>query len=178
MVRKHANINKSLLFRVFAKLGKFQARLEPERSSREAPWRGPPSWPRRAPSWLPQTPPPTPPRLGTFLLLQKFLLYICSDSLGTVSRDFVCFLSRSVSARKTFSRSRCHGFSKFPQGQVRRQRHQPLSHRGEEAPPGPSCGGRCPPQGRSGGTSQRGEHRRSAEGDGTRGHQVQEDGGA
>src|SRR3954465_10309586 len=31
-----ANVNKKLLLRVFAKLGKFQARLEPERSSREA----------------------------------------------------------------------------------------------------------------------------------------------
>src|SRR3954468_24214509 len=36
-----ANVNKKLTFRVFAKLGKFQARLEPERSSREA--RRPPS---------------------------------------------------------------------------------------------------------------------------------------
>src|SRR4051812_1849062 len=29
-----ANVNKSLIFRVFAKLGKFQAQVEPERSSR------------------------------------------------------------------------------------------------------------------------------------------------
>src|ERR1043165_915667 len=54
----------------------------------------PPSWPRRAPSWLPWTPPPTPPRLGTFLLLQKFSLYICPDRTGTVPRDFACFLFR------------------------------------------------------------------------------------
>src|SRR3954470_7355797 len=38
-----ANVNKSLLFRVFAKLGKFQALLEPEWSSREA--RRPPGAP-------------------------------------------------------------------------------------------------------------------------------------
>src|SRR3954468_10945689 len=31
-----ANVNKSLLFKVFTKLGKFQARVEPERSSRGA----------------------------------------------------------------------------------------------------------------------------------------------
>ena len=142
MVRKHANVNKSLLFRVFAKLGKIQARLEPDRSSREArrPPGTAPSWPRRAPSWLPWTPPPTPPRLETFLLLQKFLLYICPDRPGTVSHDFFCFISRSISARKFFSRFRCHGFSKFPQGQVRRQRHHPLPRRGEEAPPGQYLG--------------------------------------
>src|ERR1041384_1715922 len=95
------NVNKSLLFKVFAKLGKFQARVEPERSSRGArrPPGAAPSWPCQAPSWVPWTPTPTPPRLGTFLLLQKFLLYICPDSPGTVSRDFVCFLSRSVSTR-------------------------------------------------------------------------------
>ena len=94
------NVHKSLLFKVFAKLGKFQARVEPERSSRGP--RRPPgaalSWPRQAPSWVPWTPTPTPPRPETFLLLLKFLLYICPDSPGTVSRDFVCFLSRSVSA--------------------------------------------------------------------------------
>src|SRR3954471_1542286 len=56
----------------------------------EASWRAP-SWPRQAPSWVPSTPTPTPPWLETFLLLQKFLLYICPDSSGTVSRDFVCF---------------------------------------------------------------------------------------
>src|ERR1041384_3754779 len=88
--------------------------------------------------------------------MQKFFLYICPDSSGSVSRDFVCFLSWSVSARKTFSRSRCHGFPKFPQGQVRRQRHQPLPHRGEEAPLDPSCGGWCPPEGRSEGTRKEG----------------------
>ena len=60
----------------------------------EAPWRGPPFRPRRAPSWLPWTPPPTPPRLETFLLLQKFLLYIFPDRPGTVPHDFVCFLFR------------------------------------------------------------------------------------
>src|SRR4051812_16008445 len=134
---------------------------KPEWSRRGAPG------PRQAPSWVPWTPTLTPPRLETFLLLQKFLLYICPDSPGTVSRDFVCFLSRPVSARKTFSRSRCHGFPKFPQGQVRRQHHQPLPRRGEEAPPDPSCGGRGSPQGRSRGTSKRREHRRTAEGDGT-----------
>src|SRR4051812_36994512 len=127
----------------------------------------PPSWPCRAPSWAPWTPPPNPLWLETFLLLQKVLLYICPDSPGTVSRDFVCFVSRFVSTRKTFSRSRCHGFPKFPQGQVRHQRHQPLPRRGEETPPGPSCGGRCSPQGRSKGTSQGREHRGAAEGDGT-----------
>src|ERR1041384_4138443 len=137
-----------------------QENSKPEWSRRGAPGRPggplarPPSWPRWAPSWLPRTPPPTPPRLGTFLLLQKFLLYICPDRPGIISRDFVCFLFRFVSARKTFSRFRCHGFSKFPQGQVRRQRHQPLPRRGEEAPPGPSCGGRCPPQGRTEGLIQ------------------------
>src|ERR1044072_3376289 len=36
MVRNTANVNKSLFFKVFAKLGKFQALLEPEWSSREA----------------------------------------------------------------------------------------------------------------------------------------------
>src|ERR1041385_4458048 len=123
-------------------------------------------WTYQAPSWLPWTLPPTPPRLETFLLLQKFLLYICPDSPGTVSHDFVCFLSWSVSARKTCSRSRCHGFPKFPQGQVRRQRHQPLPRRGEEAPPDPSCGGWRPPQGGCEGTSQGGEHQGAAEGDG------------
>src|SRR3954463_15238786 len=127
----------------------------------------PPSWPRQAPSWVPWTPTPTPPRLETFLLLQNFLLYIYTDSPGIVSRDFVRFLSQSVSSRKTFSRSRCHGFPKFPQGQVRRQRHQPLPRRGEEAPPDPSYGGWCFPQGRSEGTRQRREHRGAAEGDGT-----------
>src|SRR4051812_14174551 len=105
---------------------------KPEWSRRGAPG------PRQAPSWVPWTPTLTPPRLETFLLLQKFLLYICPDSSGTVSHDFVGFLSRSVSVRKTFSGSRCHGFPKFPQGQVRRRRHQPLPRRGEEAPPDPS----------------------------------------
>src|SRR4051812_48427624 len=116
---------------------------------------------------MPWTPTLTPPRLETFLLLQKFLLYICPNISGTISRDFMCFLSRSVSARKTFSRSRCHGFPKFPQVQVRRQRHQPLPRRGEEAPPDPSCGGWCPPQGKSERTCQRREHRGAAKGDGT-----------
>src|ERR1043165_7469174 len=161
MVRKHANVHKSLLFKVFAKLGKFQARVEPERSSRGPGGllARPPSWPRQAPSWVPWTPTPTPPRLETFLLLQKFLLYICPDSSGTISRNFVCFLSRYVSARKTFRRSRCHGFPKFPQGQVRRERHQPLTHRGEEAPPNSLGGGWCPPQTRSKGNRQGGERR-------------------
>src|SRR3954469_13794317 len=164
----------------FSKFLQNQENSKPEWSRRVAPGRPgaplarPPSWPRRAPSWLPRTPPPTPPRLVTFLLLQKCLLYICPDRPDTVSRNLVCLLSRSVSARKTFSRFRCHGFSKFPQGQVCRQRHQPLPRRGEEAPPGPSCRGRCPPQGRSEGTSQGREHRGSAVGDGTRGFQVQE----
>src|SRR3954467_1031173 len=181
MVRKHRERQKKLTFQSFCKIRKIPSPSgagEELQGGQEAHWHDPPSWPRRAPSWQPRTPPPTPPRLGTFLLLQKCLLYICPDRPGSVSRDFVCFLSRSVSARKTFSRLWCHGFSKFPQVQVRRQRHQPLPRRGEEAPPGPSCRGWCPPQGRSKGASQRGEHRRSAEGDGTRGFQVQEDGGA
>ena len=67
-------------------------------------------------------------------MLQKFLLYICPDRPGTVSRDFVCFLSRSISVRKTFSRSKWHGFPKFPQGQVRRQRHQPLPRKVRKHP--------------------------------------------
>src|SRR4051812_9164300 len=58
----------------------------------------PPSLPRRVPSWAPRTPSPTPLWIETFLLLQFFLLYICKDRPGTVSRDFMCFLSRSVSA--------------------------------------------------------------------------------
>src|SRR4051812_25287596 len=142
MVRKHRERQLKFTFQSFCKIRKIPSPIgagEELQGGQEAPWRGPPSWPRRAPSWLPRTPPPTPPRLGTFLLLQKFLLYICPDRPGIVSRDFVCFLSQSVSARKTFSRFRCHGFSKFPQGQVRRQRNQPLPRRGEEAPPDPSC---------------------------------------
>ena len=35
---------------------------------------------------------------------------------------------------KLSARPRCHGFPKFPQGQVRHQRHQPLPRWGEEAP--------------------------------------------
>ena len=42
-----------------------------------------------------------------------FAIYF-PDSPGTVSRNFVCFLSRFVSAKKTFSRSRCHGFPSSP----------------------------------------------------------------
>src|SRR4051812_43358737 len=132
---------------------------KPKRSRRGAPGGPGASWPRREGPWGPRSPSPTPLWLVTFLLLQKFLLYICPDRPDTVSRDFVCFLSRSVSARKTFSKTRCHGFPKFPRGQVRRQRHQLLPCRGEEALPDPSCGGWCPPQGRSEWTSQGREHR-------------------
>src|SRR3954463_7563544 len=84
------------------------------------------SWPRKAPSWVPWTPTLTPPRLETFLLLQKFLLYICLDSPGTVSRDFVCFLFDMVLPGNLSARPRCHGIPKFPQGQVHCQHHQPL----------------------------------------------------
>src|SRR4051812_5345631 len=124
-------------FQSFCKIRKIPSPIgagEELQGGQEAPWRGPTSWPRREPSWLPRTPSPTPPRLRTFLLLQKFLLYICPDRPDNLSRNLVCFISLSVSARKTFSRFRCHGFSKFPQGQVHRQRHQPLPRRGEEAP--------------------------------------------
>src|SRR3954463_12847295 len=66
-----------------------------------APLARPTSWPRREASWDPRSPSPTPLWLVTFLLLQKFLLYICPDRPGTISRNFVCFLSPFVSARKT-----------------------------------------------------------------------------
>src|SRR3954471_23696866 len=127
------NINTSLFFKSFCKIRKIlspSGAREELQGGQEAHWCGHPSWPRRAPSWVPRTPTPTPLWLETFLLLQNFFLYICLDSPGTVSRAFVCFLSRSVSTRKTFSRSRCHDFPKFPQGQVRRQCHQPLPRRG------------------------------------------------
>src|SRR3954469_11026337 len=90
----------------FSKFLQNQENSKPEWSRRGAPGRPggplarPHSWPRQEPSSVPWTPPPTPPRLETFLLLQKFLLYICPDSPNTVSRDFVCFLFRSVSARE------------------------------------------------------------------------------
>src|SRR3954467_10403292 len=126
----------------------------------------PPSWPRRVPSWAPRTPSPTPLWLETLLLLQKVFLYICPDRPGTVSHDFVCFLFALFLRGKLSARPRCHGFPKFPQGQVRRQRHQPLSRRGEEAPPDPSWGGWCPSQRGSEGTCQGREHRGATDRDG------------
>src|SRR4051812_5125017 len=57
-----------------------------------APLARPISWPRRLAAWEPRSLSPTPFWLVTFLFLQKFLLYICPDSPGTVSCDFVCFL--------------------------------------------------------------------------------------
>ena len=83
--------------------------MEPERSSRgpRHPLERPTSWPRREAAWAPRSPSPTPLWLVTFLLLQKFLLYICPDRPGTVSRDFLCSLSRSVSAREKAVDWRC-----------------------------------------------------------------------
>src|SRR4051812_23391182 len=102
MVRKHRERQYKVTFQSFCKIRKIPSPVgagEELQGGQEAPWRGPTSWPRRAPSWMPRTLPPTPPRLRTFLLLQKFLLYICPDRPVTVSRNPVCFLSRSVSAR-------------------------------------------------------------------------------
>src|SRR4051812_34468206 len=90
-----------------------------------------------------------------WIILAPYLAISCVFFLGL-------FLPGKLSTR-----SRCHGFPKFPQGQVCRQRHQPLPRRGEESPPDPSCRGWCPPQRGSEGTHQGREHRGATEGDGT-----------
>src|SRR3954463_11511891 len=74
MVENTTNVNKKLLFRVFAKLGKFQARLEPERSSREA---------RRPPG---TAPPPGCPGLRLRLHLGSEPSFCCRNFCYIFSR--------------------------------------------------------------------------------------------
>src|ERR1041385_705178 len=98
-----------------------------------APLARPTSWPRREAAWAPRSASPTPLWLVTFLLLQNVLLPICPDSPGTVSLDFACFLLELFLPGNLSARPRCHGFPKFPLGQVHHQRHQPLPRWLEES---------------------------------------------
>ena len=85
-----------------------------------------------------------------------FAIYFPGSSRLCILR-FCAFSFRSVCARGTFSKPRCHGFPKIPQGQVLHQRHQLLPHRGKETPSNTFGGGWCPPQRRFEGTCQGGE---------------------